>query len=83
MGKCSVTQRIFRSTGEIHCHHKHPKEKGGGDEYANLTLVLETVHKLIHAKNKETINKYLKIINVRLVLPLNKQRGSTLKQEEN
>ena len=56
MGKCSVTQRIFRSTGEIHCHHKHPKEKGGGDEYANLTLVLETVHKLIHAKNKETIN---------------------------
>ena len=66
MGKCSVTQRIFRSTGEIHCHHKHPKEKGGGDEYANLTLVLETVHKLIHAKNKETINKYLKIINLTL-----------------
>ena len=66
MGKCSVTQRIFRSTGEIHCHHKHPKEKGGGDEYANLTLVLETVHKLIHSKNKETINKYLKIINLTL-----------------
>lgn len=48
MGKCSVTQRVFRTTEEIHCHHKKPKEKGGGDEYANLTLVLEPVHKLIH-----------------------------------
>lgn len=61
MGKCSVTQRVFRTTEEIHCHHKKPKEKGGGDEYANLTLVLEPVHKLIHAKTDKTINKYLEI----------------------
>lgn len=64
MGKCAVTQRIFRTTEKIHCHHKKPKEKGGGDEYANLTLVLEPVHKLIHAKTKKTINKYLEILNL-------------------
>lgn len=61
MGKCAVTQRIFQTTEEIHCHHKVPKESGGGDEYANLTLVLDTVHKLIHAKGKKTIEKYLEI----------------------
>lgn len=66
MGKCSVTQRVFRTTEEIHCHHKKPKEKGGGDEYANLTLVLEPVHKLIHAKTDKTINKYLEIAKLTL-----------------
>lgn len=61
MGKCAVTQRKFQTTEEIHCHHKKPREKGGGDEYANLTLVLDSVHRLIHAKEKETIAKYLRI----------------------
>lgn len=61
MGKCAVTQRVFKNTEEIHCHHKKPKEKGGGDEYSNLTLVLECVHKLIHAKTEKTIMKYLAI----------------------
>lgn len=61
MGKCAVTQRKFQTTEEIHCHHKKPREKGGGDEYANLTLVLDSVHKLIHAKDNETISKYLRI----------------------
>ena len=32
----------------------------------SVTQRIETVHKLIHAKNKETINKYLKIINLTL-----------------
>lgn len=61
MGKCAVTQRKFQTTEEIHCHHKNPRERGGGDEYANLTLVLKSVHKLIHAKDRETISKYLEI----------------------
>lgn len=59
MGRCSVTQRKFRCIQEIHCHHKHPREKGGGDEYSNLTLVLEEIHQLIHAKKRETIERYL------------------------
>lgn len=63
-GKCAVTQRVFTNTAEIHCHHKKPTELGGGDEYANLTLVLEPVHKLIHATQEETINKYLDILKL-------------------
>lgn len=57
--KCAVTGESFTSTKEIHCHHKIPKSKGGTDEYKNLILVTETVHKLIHATNIETIQKYL------------------------
>lgn len=51
-GRCAVT-------GEIHCHHKLPKSKGGTDDYQNLILVTATVHKLIHATNAKTIQKYL------------------------
>ena len=59
-GKCAVTGESFTSTEEIHCHHKIPKSQGGTDEYQNLILVTATVHKLIHATNTETIQKYLK-----------------------
>ena len=60
-GKCAVTGESFTSTEEIHCHHKIPKSKGGTDDYQNLILVTATVHKLIHATNAKTIQKYLKI----------------------
>ena len=59
-GKCAVTGESFTSTEEMHCHHKIPKSKGGTDEYQNLVLVTATIHKLIHATNTETIQKYLK-----------------------
>ena len=58
-GKCGITQRIFRDIGDIHCHHKKPRELGGTDEYGNLILVHIDIHRLIHAKNTSTINKYL------------------------
>ena len=58
-GKCAVTGEKFTTMDEIHCHHKLPKSKGGTDEYQNLVLVTETVHKLIHATNAEIIQKYL------------------------
>ena len=60
-GKCAVTGKSFTSTEEMHCHHKVPKAKGGTDEYQNLILVTATLHKLIHATNIETIQKYLEI----------------------
>lgn len=63
-GKCAITQRVFCSTEEIHCHHKIPRELGGTDKYQNLMLVLESVHKLIHAKSQETIDKYLKTLQL-------------------
>ena len=58
-GQCAVTGEKFVSTEEIHCHHKIPKSQGGTDNYQNLILVTATVHKLIHATNDETIQKYL------------------------
>lgn len=51
-------------TEDIHCHHIKPKEQGGGDEYNNLTLVLEPVHRLIHATDERTIGQYLQLLNL-------------------
>ena len=59
-GKCAVTGREFLTAEEIYCHHIKPKSKGGTDEYENLILVTETVHKLIHSTKTETIARYLK-----------------------
>lgn len=61
-GKCGITGKEFQITQDIHCHHKIPKQYGGTDEYANLILVLEPVHKLIHATDEETIRKYMQIL---------------------
>lgn len=58
-GQCAVTDEKFMFTDQIHCHHKIPKSQGGTDEYQNLILVTATIHKLIHATNAETIQKYL------------------------
>ena len=63
-GKCAITQRVFQNTSDIHCHHKVPREKGGTDKYSNLMLILEPVHKLVHAKKTETILCYLDILKL-------------------
>ena len=63
-GKCAITGKEFITTGEIHCHHKTPKEKGGTDKYENLVLVLEPVHRLIHAVEANVIRKYLNLLNL-------------------
>ena len=63
-GKCAVTGQDFRTTEEIHCHHKIPKEAGGGDEYGNLVLVLEPVHRLVHAKEATVIARYSRLLNL-------------------
>ena len=58
-GKCAVTGRELEFD-EIHCHHKLPVELGGTDVYANLVIVHKDVHRLIHAKQQDTIDWYLK-----------------------
>ena len=63
-GKCAVTGRDFHTLDEIHCHHKTPKENGGGDEYGNLILILEPVHRLIHAKETAVISRYRALLNL-------------------
>lgn len=63
-GKCAITGHEFRSVAEIHCHHATPRSKGGTDKYENLVLILESVHRLIHATRPETINHYKEICNL-------------------
>jgi len=63
-GKCAVTGQEFKDTAEIHCHHIIPREQGGNDKYENLALVLESVHKTIHAVQPDTINKYRNMLNL-------------------
>ena len=57
-GKCEITGALLKAD-EVHCHHWKPTSLGGTDEYSNLRIVHENVHKLIHATTKETINKYI------------------------
>ena len=61
-GKCAVTGAELK-IGEIHCHHIKPRSKGGTDNYKNLILITETVHKLIHATKEDTIQRHLEVIN--------------------
>ena len=60
-GKCFVTNEEL-TIGNMHCHHKVPLNQGGTDEYANLVLVTEDVHQLIHAETEETIEKLVRIV---------------------
>lgn len=62
-GKCAVTG-VHMGAHDIHCHHKTPLSKGGTDEYANLVLVCENIHFLIHASLEPTIEKYAKSLNL-------------------
>ena len=63
-GKCAVTGKEFQCLNDIHCHHKLPKQFGGTDKYENLVLVLPQIHRLIHATDKDTIEKYLNLFNL-------------------
>jgi len=62
-GNCGVTGEPLTINNMV-CHHKTPKELGGSDEYGNLMWIREDVHKLIHANQPDTIEKYLKILNL-------------------
>ena len=75
-GKCAVTGQVFESLGDIHCHHKLPKNRGGRDNYQNLIIVRESVHILIHATSESTIAKCLSelSLNKRQLAKLNKLR---------
>lgn len=74
-GRCAITG-IDLMPYDIRCHHKVPLENGGTDEYSNLVLVTEAVHILIHATLEETIQKYLKELqlNKKQLEKLNKLR---------
>ena len=62
-GKCAITG-LPMEVHEIHCHHKVPVCKGGTDEYANLILITEAVHVIIHATSETIIKQYLNNIQL-------------------
>ena len=62
-GKCGVMGEPL-AIGNMECHHKKPKELGGTDVYKNLVWLRTEVHKLVHATQPDTINKYLAILNL-------------------
>ena len=64
-GKCGVTGEPL-AIWNMECHHKKPKEIGGTDGYKNLVWLRTEVHKLIHATQPETIEKYLRVLNLDL-----------------
>ena len=66
-GKCAITKKQL-SLEEIHCHHKTPKSLGGGDNYVNLIILHERIHRLIHATQKDTISAIMQNVQ------LNKQQ---------
>ena len=70
-GKCAVLGVVL-DIDDIHCHHKLPKKLGGKDNYQNLIIVHQDVHRLIHATQAETISKYLH------TLKLDKQQVSKI-----
>ena len=75
-GKCAVTGQIIESLGDIHCHHKIPKDMGGKDNYQNLIIVHEDVHILIHATSELIIERCLALLslNKKQLTKLNKLR---------
>ncbi|MED3101587.1 group II intron reverse transcriptase/maturase, partial [Bacillus thuringiensis] len=74
-GKCAVTG-IFLIAEDAHCHHKIPKGMGGTDEFNNLIIVHEFVHRLIHATNEETIKTYIRLLQLsdKQLMKINKLR---------
>lgn len=70
LSKYSMQKGICAVTGEFlhaevaHCHHIKPKVIGGTDEYKNLVIIHNNVHKLIHAVDSQTIERYMKTLQL-------------------
>ena len=61
-GICPISHTILDKKMQV--HHIEPLYKGETDEYKNLIIVSYEIHKLIHATNQETIEKYLKQVKL-------------------
>lgn len=62
-GKCYVTGfDLLSDIKKYHCHHKIPISMGGTDDYTNLIVLHEDVHRLVHATSIQTIQKYSHMI---------------------
>lgn len=62
-GKCAITGE-FLVAEEVHCHHRTPRHMGGTDEFKNLVIVHKNAHRLIHATETETIERYKSLLQL-------------------
>ena len=60
-GVCGITG-LPLDVRSMECHHIRPISMGGSDQFHNLVLIQDYVHKLIHATNEATIIKYMKTL---------------------
>lgn len=58
-GICAISKLPLDTNMEV--HHVKMVSNGGNDDYNNLLLLRYEIHKLIHATDLETINKYMNI----------------------
>ena len=56
-GRCGITHEPLEPH-QMDVHHIIPVEQGGKDNYSNLIIVTTEAHRLIHATNPKTIEKY-------------------------
>lgn len=76
-GKCHITGIDLTSDLQYyHCHHKTPIHLGGTDEFDNLVVLHKLAHILVHAQTDETIERYMRILNLneKQIKKLNKLR---------
>ncbi len=75
-GKCYITDKPLNPS-EMHCHHKKPRALNGTDEYKNLVIIEENIHRLVHATKEETIKEYIQKLNLttKQLEKVNKLRG--------
>ncbi len=62
-GKCYITDKPLNPS-EMQCHHKKPRALNGTDEYKNLVIIEESIHRLVHATKEETIREYIQMLNL-------------------
>lgn len=62
-GRCAVTG-LDLQIGNMHCHHKIPRSKGGTDEYKNLIFLIDDIHLLIHSNKSTTQRRILNKYNI-------------------
>lgn len=60
-GKCFITGEALEISN-MEVHHKTPQQHKGKDNYKNLVFVSGYAHKLIHATEQATIEKYIQIL---------------------
>jgi len=62
-GKCAVTGMEL-SLNDWHCHHKTPYHLTKDDSYANLIILHESIHRLVHLSDREKINCLVKALKI-------------------